>query len=54
MLLEAHGDYQCTPEDDGIDCIMQGHGTPKRISEVLDIEGELNDVRPAGSPPMEW
>jgi hypothetical protein len=26
----------------------------KLIKKELGFEGELNDVRPAGSPPMEW
>jgi hypothetical protein len=26
----------------------------KLITKELGFEGELNDVRPAGSPPLEW
>ena len=53
-ILEQHGDYVCQPEDDGIDCLTQGDHLTRRIIERLDIEGEMNDVRPAGSEPMEW
>jgi hypothetical protein len=54
LVMEQHGDYVCQPEDDGVDCLTQGAHLPRRVIEKLDIEGELNDVRPAGSEPMEW
>lgn len=54
MFFEQHGDYVCQPKDDGIDCLTQGDKVPKRLLQVIDLEGELNDVRPANSPPMEW
>lgn len=55
LYLEQHGDYQCTPEDDGVECLTTHYlNNPRRISEAMDLEGELNDVRPFNSPPMRW
>lgn len=56
LYFEQHGDYQCRPEDDGIECLTTNYGAhqPRRILEPLDIEGELNDVRPFDSETMEW
>mmetsp|Transcript_8095 Transcript_8095/g.17702 ORF Transcript_8095/g.17702 Transcript_8095/m.17702 type:complete len:616 (+) Transcript_8095:936-2783(+) len=54
LFFEQHGDYICTPEDDGIECLTQGGGIPRRLAELKDIETEFNDVRPTGSEPLEW
>ena len=54
LFLEQHGDYQCRPEEDGIECLTAGDHNPRRIRQVLDVEGELNDVRPFDSPPLRW
>ena len=54
LYIEQHGDYQCVPEDDGIECLTSNYPSPRRLSEHLDLEGELNDVRPFDSPPMKW
>ncbi|EGB03519.1 hypothetical protein AURANDRAFT_67954 [Aureococcus anophagefferens] len=55
LFFEQHGDYQCEPEDDGTSCFSQGdENTMRRISEPLDIEGDLNDVRPPNSEEIEW
>jgi len=54
LFLEQHGDYQCTPEDDGIDCLVAGSNNLRRFRVPLDIEGDLNDIRPAGSPKLRW
>jgi hypothetical protein len=57
-VLEHHGDYECTRDKDGLgmDCVTesipQGYG--KLITFELGLEGDLNDVRPAGSPEFEW
>mmetsp|Transcript_29169 Transcript_29169/g.62841 ORF Transcript_29169/g.62841 Transcript_29169/m.62841 type:complete len:651 (+) Transcript_29169:210-2162(+) len=54
LFLEQHGDYVCKPEDDGLDCLMQGDKSVRRVLQAIDYEGELNDVRPTGSAPLEW
>jgi hypothetical protein len=54
LFMEQHGDYVCKPEDDGLDCLMQGDKGARRVAQALDFEGELNDVRPTGSAPLEW
>jgi len=52
LFMEQHGDYQCNVEDDGIECLTTIEN--RRIREGLDIEGELNDIRPANSEPIRW
>ena len=52
LVMEQHGDYQCNVEDDGIECLTTVEN--RRIREGLDIEGELNDVRPAGSEKIKF
>jgi hypothetical protein len=54
LFLEQHGDYECKKEDDGIECLTAGHHNTRRIRQILDIEGELNDVRPFNSDPIRW
>lgn len=54
MFFEQHGDHICQPEDDGIDCLTQGDKNIRRLVAPLDVEGEINDVRPTNSEPMEW
>mmetsp|Transcript_4367 Transcript_4367/g.7164 ORF Transcript_4367/g.7164 Transcript_4367/m.7164 type:complete len:656 (+) Transcript_4367:183-2150(+) len=54
LYIEQHGDYQCHPEDDGIECLTQGDHLMRRLPHPIDLEGELNDVRPANSEPLEW
>lgn len=55
-VLEHHGDYQCTEEEGGLDCLSEtvpdGYG--KLITYPLGIEGDMNDVRACGSPPLEY
>lgn len=55
-VFEHHGDYQCLEEDGGLDCLMETvpEGYGKLITYPLGIEGDMNDVRAAGSEPMEW
>jgi len=52
LVMEQHGDYQCNVEDDGIECLTTVEN--RRIREGLDIEGVLNDVRPAGSEKIKF
>jgi len=52
LIMEQHGDYQCNVEDDGIDCLTTIEN--RRIREAVDIEGELNDVRPPGSEKIKF
>lgn len=54
LFFEQHGDYQCKDEDGGLDCLLGGDHNHRRITQALDVEGEINDVRPADSPPLKW
>eukprot|EP00968_Pinguiococcus_pyrenoidosus_P022342 scaffold3153_cov243-Pinguiococcus_pyrenoidosus.AAC.2 len=54
LFFEQHGDYECVLEDDGIDCLTTVHNPPRRIRQAMDVEGELNDVRPFDSDKMRW
>lgn len=56
LLMEQHGDYECTPGDGGFGCLFEktAVGTVKHVTGLIDIEGELNDVRAPGSEPLEW
>lgn len=54
LMMEQHGDCLCHPEEDGIECYTQGYHTELRLNQVLDLESEMNDVRPANSEPLEW
>jgi len=55
-LFEWHGDFQCRPHEGSTACLYQhlpsGYG--KYAHTPVDLEGELNDVRPSGSAPLEW
>jgi hypothetical protein len=55
-IFEQHGDYQCTEEDGGTRCLLEDmpHGYGKLVTTDVTINGELNDVRPKGSPELEW
>jgi hypothetical protein len=56
LVAEHHGDYQCLDAEGGVDCLLEdlpaSYG--KLVKTPLLILGELNDVRPAGSPEMRW
>lgn len=56
LVVEQHGDYECTQSDGGLDCLFERtpDGYAKSVNYELSLEGELNDVRPAGSEPMTW
>lgn len=54
LFFEQHGDYQCREEDDGLGCFMVGDHQTRRIDQIIDLEGDLNDVRPPNSPVMKW
>jgi hypothetical protein len=54
-FYEAHGDYQCRDQEGGVGCYIDGfEGHGKMVDYLMHIEGEVNDVRAVGSPPMEW
>ena len=55
-IFEHHGDYQCTAEDGGVDCMIESvpDGYGKLITHELGLEGDLNDMRAANSEPLEW
>ena len=52
LFMEQHGDYQCNVEDDGIECLTTKD--MRRFRQPLDIEGELNDIRPAHSETIKF
>merc|ERR1712203_844490 len=56
LVIEQHGDYQCTERDHGIDCFFErtADGYAKVLKTPLDLEGEINDVRAPNSEPMTW
>lgn len=56
LVVEQHGDYQCMPEDGGVDCLFEktADGYAKVVTTTLDLEGEINDVRAPNSEPMVW
>lgn len=53
---EHHGDYECHPEEGGVDCMYEtfpdGYG--KLITYPLGLESDFNDVRAPGSEVLEW
>lgn len=56
LVIEQHGDYQCSEADGGIDCFFErtADGHAKVLTTPLDLEGEINDVRAPDSEPMTW
>ena len=55
-VFEHHGDYQCYPEDGGLDCLVEStpEGYGKLLTFELGLEGDLNDARPPNSTALEW
>mmetsp|Transcript_2663 Transcript_2663/g.3992 ORF Transcript_2663/g.3992 Transcript_2663/m.3992 type:complete len:665 (-) Transcript_2663:132-2126(-) len=55
-VFEHHGDYQCTEDEGGLDCLVEtipdGYG--KLLTYPLGLEGDINDVRAVDSEPLEW
>ncbi|KAH8055324.1 hypothetical protein JL722_8225 [Aureococcus anophagefferens] len=51
-----HGDYECRSDRGGVACLHETWplGSAKFAGEPVDLEGEINDVRARGSPPLEW
>jgi len=60
MIFAHHGDKQLHQEDDqrngGIHTFGEDYGSnwAKKIYEAISGTGEINDLRPAGSPEIEW
>mmetsp|Transcript_26911 Transcript_26911/g.43048 ORF Transcript_26911/g.43048 Transcript_26911/m.43048 type:complete len:715 (-) Transcript_26911:41-2185(-) len=56
LAMEQHGDYQCLPQDGGVNCFFEltPNGNVKEIDRVMDLEGELNDVRVPNSETLVW
>ena len=55
VFIQHHGDEQCTAEAGGTDCMLHSYGEyVKTVTQPLKIYGELNDVRPKNSTPIEW
>eukprot|EP00930_Biecheleria_cincta_P014509 TRINITY_DN12452_c0_g2_i1.p1 TRINITY_DN12452_c0_g2~~TRINITY_DN12452_c0_g2_i1.p1 ORF type:complete len:719 (-),score=100.77 TRINITY_DN12452_c0_g2_i1:58-2214(-) len=56
MAIEQHGDYQCNEADGGVKCLFEkpGKGLVKELHGAVDLEGEFNDARAPGAPPMAW
>lgn len=59
VVWQAHGDSQCLEEEGGVACLLkeldEGHGfVVQNSTSGISANFELNDVRPKGSPPMEY
>ena len=60
MLFAHHGDKQFHEEDDqrdgGTHTFGEDYGSDwaKKVYEAVSCTGEINDLRPAGSPEIEW
>jgi hypothetical protein len=56
VAMEQHGDYQCLPNDGGVNCFYEKPAKDhfKEVHTVFDLEGELNDVRAANAGTMTW
>lgn len=59
LLLQTHGDTECLEENGGMAChlTMMDPGMARVIESTesgLSAEFELNDVRPAGSEPLDY
>ncbi|KAH8058744.1 hypothetical protein JL722_5977 [Aureococcus anophagefferens] len=56
VLMEQHGDYACRESEGGSNCYLEQ--LPDGYAKVADgpyaLNGELNDVRPKGSPILRW
>jgi len=56
-VLQHHGDIVCPDYDGGLDCLgSQYHDAPFRMTAAasLKVSAQINDVRTAGSPPLQW
>mmetsp|Transcript_20675 Transcript_20675/g.33941 ORF Transcript_20675/g.33941 Transcript_20675/m.33941 type:complete len:698 (+) Transcript_20675:169-2262(+) len=55
-IIEAHGDSECHGAYGGINCLvrMLPNGVAHRITSPLYVDFVLDDVRPKGSPTMEY
>jgi hypothetical protein len=56
VLAQTHGDSECLAAQGGTDCLLQDAGP--HFAHILDaplwVNAEVNDVRAAGSPPLDW
>ena len=50
-FFEWHGDYECDDDEGGAECLYEKSpkGVARDVHQKLDLEGEINDVRLAGS-----
>eukprot|EP00966_Prymnesium_polylepis_P294183 6794393-Prymnesium_polylepis.1 len=52
LVIERHGEWNWPGE--GVLSEAEPPGYGRQISFPLDVDSELNDVRPSGSPPLQW
>eukprot|EP00966_Prymnesium_polylepis_P205481 4761915-Prymnesium_polylepis.1 len=52
--IEHHGDFQCLDSRGGMTCLGETYDEPKALPEAISISAQVNDVRSAGSPPLQW
>ena len=56
VLAQAHGDSQCGKESGGAMCLLEKlpAGFGFAVSGELSMDADIVDVRPSGSPPLEF
>ncbi|KAJ1458669.1 hypothetical protein M885DRAFT_512417, partial [Pelagophyceae sp. CCMP2097] len=68
LVAERHGDTACAEEEGGTSCLLEqfppgsairtdldwGDEGGKRFKGLLSLNSDVNDVRAAGSPQLEW
>jgi hypothetical protein len=47
-------DHRCIQLDYSLYSVLLWNRYGKHVKEMLGFEGELNDVRAFGSPPLDW
>lgn len=54
--FDVHGDRQCHPSRGGTDCLAFAYasGFGMRLSDPLEVFGDINDVRAFGSPQLDF
>ena len=52
LVIERHGEWNW--QSGGVLSEAEAAGYGRQISFPLDLDSELNDVRPGGSAPLEW
>ena len=54
LVIERHGEWNFAGATPAVRAEAEPAGYGRLVSWPLDIDSEINDVRPAGSPPLTW